>query len=224
MKTRDIKPGRPYFYQKGTADWRQRVNGDGMVYVLSTDTFVHPTSRDRATGTPPLVRESQYRGRPRSGKGMLAVIVSTNVHHGDIPQEAQVDFEIPLHVRRALAEHSCYAVIDLVRQQALLGDWDEIYTARKEEARAEFQRQTDQAEARRSNAERWQDASARAAEVLGESPYFQTIFSTSYGETEGQRRSVAIEVMEKLVEMAEHGQSYRILLGADADTPGMDPL
>lgn len=237
MKIRDIKPGQPYFYQKGTAAWRQRVNGDGMVYVLSTDTFVEPTHYDRDMGMAPFVREADYKRRATMGKGMLVVIVTTNVYNGDIPQAAreivatmteaqvaQVGFDVPQHVAEELAEHSCYAVVNLVRQQALLGDWDEIYTARKEQARADFQAQTDRAEARRTNTERWEDVSARMAEVLGERPYLQSVASTFNGDLEGERRSITIDVMEKLIELAEHGQSYRILLGADADTPGMDPL
>lgn len=235
MKVKDIKLGQPYFYQKGTAAWRQQVNGDGAVYVLSTDTFVHPSSYDRARGIAPFVRQAEYRGRHR-GTGMLAIIVTTNVHHGDIPREvreivvsmteaqtAQVAFKVPQYIRDELREYSCHAEIELVRPQALVGDWDEIYSARKREAREKFEGESALAEMRRRNTERWQDAAVEIADLLDESTVFLP-GSARPGDVAGETRSIGIDVLEKLIRLAQDGRSHRLLTDASEELPGMDPL
>lgn len=230
MKTKDIQVGQPYFYEPGRAAWRMReVNGDGAVFVLSTDTFVATTSHDRTGGAMPFyVRKSAYSGlRSSSGRttGMLAVVVRTNVHEGDIPQavreivasmtEAQVDTagqRIPEHISQELREHSCFADLKLVRPQALLGEWDEVYTERKDEAQARRERESKIAEAQRTNAGRWEDAAAEIGELLGEKPYLSIVS----GNLRDTRRTIDIDTLECLVRLAQDGASYRALI----DTTG----
>lgn len=223
MRTKDIKVGQPYFYQQGTASWRQRVNGDGAVFILSTDTFVATTSIDRTGGAMPFyVRRSAYSGlRSSSGRttGMLAVVIRTNVHEGDIPQAArdlvatmtedQVNTAgqlVPEHISQELRKHSCFADLALVRPQTLLGGWDEIYTVRKQEAKAAFQRSQEWAEAQRSNRTRWEDVKAEIDELLGGDVYLGSVDSR-LGDLEGKRRTIDIDTLERLLRLAEHGKS-----------------
>lgn len=223
MKTKDIKVGQPYFYQKGRADWRQRVGGDGAAYVLSTESFVSTSYRDR--GMPEFVREADYTGYRHDGKGLLAVIVQTNVHEGDIPQAARkiaasmtlaqvsmLDFRIPQHIEDELKQHHCFADIVRLQPQTLLGEWDEVYAERKAEAQARREGEVEREQARQTNAERWQDLTTEIAELLGEEPHLSTVSSN----LRDVRRGIDIDVLEKLVRLAEQGQSFRTLI----DTTG----
>lgn len=233
MKTKDIQVGQPYFYEPGRAAWRTRkVNGDGAVFVLSTDTFVATTSHDRTGGAMPFyIRRSAYSGlRSSSGRttGMLAVVVRTNVHEGDIPQEAreivasmteaQVNTAgqlVPEHVSQELRKYSCFADLKLVRPQALLGEWDEVYAARKEQAKAEFKRSQERAETQRTNARRWEDAEAEIKELLGEDVAFRA-GSPRPGDVAGETRSIGIDVLEQLIRLAQEGHGLKLLI----DTTG----
>lgn len=225
MRAKDLKTGQAYFYQKGTASWRHTVNGDGAAYLLSTDTFVTPGSRHREN-LPAYVREAEYSGRydsRRHEKGLLAVTVRTNVFEGDIPKAVkdllatmtyqQVEltgFDIPVHIQEALREHSCYAEVTLIRPQALLGEWDEIYTARKREAQARRKRETEIAEIKRGNAERWQSLEAQVSELLGGDVHLR---APGYGsDTRNERRTISIEALEKLVELADRARSLESLI------------
>jgi hypothetical protein len=227
MKTKDIQVGQPYFYQKGRAEWSQRVNGDGMAFVLSTETFVSTSYRDR--GMPQYVREADYTGYRHDGKGLLAITVHTNVHEGDVPEAARkvaasvtlaqlamLDFRIPQHIEDELRQHHCFADIVRLQPQTLLGEWDEVYTERKAEAQARREREVEREQAQRTNAERWETMAAEIGELLGEKPYLSTISSMYTGDLRDARREIDIDVLEKLVRLAQDGESYRLLI----DTTG----
>jgi hypothetical protein len=216
MKVKDLKPGQPYFYE--TSSIHMRLDGDGAVFVLSTQTWREGSVR---RSEPLFVRHDSG---TRKGRLQRTGILVVRARYGMTEEQRQIlakvtfqqveaaGMSLPAHIETALGMDSdalgtVRFQVDVVQSRYIIGEWDETVAARKAEQQARLEDDRQRRLRGELRIERWEVVTEFLEEATGSRYRLSEV-------GEGEHKEFKLTDMEELVRLAKIGR-----LAEESDWP-----